>query len=73
MAFRNLGGTRYWNMSIPRAPAPGDVSLNIEFSSNLTHWAPGVNVTNTPFLLEIRDPDPAADHPKRFTRIRAKR
>jgi hypothetical protein len=26
-----------------------------------------------PFLLEVRDPDPAATHPNRFTRIHAKR
>ena len=73
LAFRNFSGTRYWTMSTFRAPTPGDVSAHIEFSSDFIHWVPGVDVTRTPFLLEVRDPDPAANHPKRFTRIRASR
>jgi hypothetical protein len=73
MDFRDLGGTRYSTFSTSRAPAPGDVSTSVEFSSDFINWVPGVNVTNTPFLLEARDPDPAASHPKRFARIRASR
>lgn len=73
MDFRDLGGTRYWTMSIPRGTGPGDSSAAVDFSSDLIHWVPGVNVTNTPFLLEVRDPDPASGQPNRFTRIRASR
>jgi hypothetical protein len=32
-----------------------------------------VTITNSPFLLEVRDPFPAAGQPKRFTRIHANR
>ncbi len=73
MNFRDLGGTRYWTMSIPRAPALGNTSAEIDFSSDLINWVPGVKLTDTPFLLEVRDPSPAAGQPKRFTRIRANR
>jgi hypothetical protein len=73
MGFRDFGGASHWTMSLGKYPAPGDVSTHVEFSPDLNQWVPGVNVTNTPFLLEIRDPDPAADHAKRFTRIRASR
>ena len=51
----------------------GDVATRVEFSSDFVNWVPGVTFTNTPFLLEVRDPDPATLHPKRFTRIRANR
>jgi hypothetical protein len=73
VAFRDLGGTRYWTMSIPRGPAPGDASAEVDFSSDLIHWEPGVTLGNPPFLLEVRDPLPAVGQPKRFTRIRASR
>jgi len=73
MDFRDFGGTRYWTMSLPRGPAPGDTSTAVDFSSDLLHWDPGVVLTNSPFLLEVRDPFPAAEQPKRFTRIRASR
>ncbi len=73
MDFRELGGTRYWTLSTSRAPAPGDVATRVEFSSDFVNWVPGVTFTNTPLLLEVRDPDPATLHPKRFTRIRANR
>jgi hypothetical protein len=39
----------------------------------LIQWVPGANVAATPFLLEVRDPAPAANHSNRFTRIRAVR
>lgn len=73
MDFRDLGGTRYLTMSIPHGPVPGDVSTEIDFSSDLLHWEPGVTVTNSPFLLEVRDPNQSSGQPKRFTRIRASR
>lgn len=73
MAFRDLGGTRYWTMSIPRGPVPGDASAAVDFSSDLIHWDSGVTITNSPFLLEVRDPLPASGQPKRFTRIHANR
>lgn len=73
MAFRDYGGSSYWSMRLARSPAPGDVAASVEFSSDLAHWLPGVNVANTPFLLEVRDPDAAASHPKRFSRIHATR
>jgi hypothetical protein len=72
-AFRDFGGTRYWTLSLSRAPAPGDVTAGVEFSSDFVNWVPGVTFASSPFLLEVRDPDPAALHPKRFTRIRANR
>jgi hypothetical protein len=71
--LRDFGGVSYWTMRTPRAPAPGDAAVGVEFSSDLIHWVPGVNVSNTPFLLEVRDPTPAAGQPERFTRIRASR
>jgi hypothetical protein len=73
MDFRDLGGTRYWAMSLPRGPMPGDASTTVDFSSDLIHWEPGMTITSSPFLLEVRDPFPAASQPKRFTRIRASR
>jgi hypothetical protein len=73
MAFRDFGGVSYWTMSIPHGPAPHDAATVIDFSSDLIHWDPGVTITNSPFLLEARDPFPAAGQPKRFTRIRASR
>jgi hypothetical protein len=71
--FRDFGGTRYWTIRTSRAPAPGDVSTRVEFSSDLLNWVPGVKFTDTPFLLEVRDPLPASGRTKRFTRIRANR
>ena len=73
MAFRDYGGVSYLTMSIPRGPAPPDAAVQVEFSTDLTHWNPGVNVTNTPFQLEVRDPSPAAGQPGSFTRVRASR
>ena len=71
--FRDIGGTRYWTFGTSRAPASGDVSTRVEFSSDLMNWVRGVEVSNTPFLLEVRDPIPADGQPKRFTRIGASR
>jgi hypothetical protein len=45
----------------------------VEFSSDMVTWTPGIVITNTAFLLEVRDVDPAAAHRSRFTRIRALR
>jgi hypothetical protein len=73
MAFRDYGGASYWSMRLARSPAPVDVAAGVEFSSDFIHWVPGVNVTNAPFLLEVRDPDAAANHPKRFSRIHVHR
>ncbi len=69
--FISIGGTTYWNLRVPRAPSPSDAMPVIEYSSDLTNWIPGTLLSNTPFLLEARDPDPAITHGKRFVRIRA--
>jgi hypothetical protein len=37
----------------------------------MVNWVPGIVITNTAFLLEVRDVDPAAAHRSRFTRIQA--
>lgn len=71
--LKNIGGTNYLTLSIPRSPAPADASVIVEFSSDMATWTPGVVLTNTAFLLEVRDPDPAISHSQRFTRIRAQR
>jgi hypothetical protein len=73
MAFRDYGGASYWSMRLARSPAPSDVAAGVEFSSDFIHWVPGVNVTNAPFLLEVRDPDAPANQPKRFSRIHVSR
>ncbi len=69
--FKSIGGTSYWTLRVPRAPSPSDATPVIEYSSDLTSWVPGTLLSNTPFLLEARDPDPAISHAKRFVRIRA--
>lgn len=71
--MKTIGGTQYLTLSIPRYPAPSDASVIVEFSSDMVTWTPGVVITNTAFLLEVRDSDPAAAHRSRFTRIRALR
>ena len=73
MDFRDLGGTRYWTMSIPRAPAPGDVAAACRFqfgsdplgsrSERHRHAVPAGSAGSFP----------ASGQPKRFTRIRANR
>jgi hypothetical protein len=73
MAFRDYGGASHWSMRLNRSPAPGDVSTAVEFSSDLSHWFPGVDVTDAPFLLEVRDPAPAVGQAKRFIRMRSSR
>lgn len=69
--LRTIGGTQYLTLSIPRYPAPSDASVVVEFSSDMVSWVPGIVITSTPFLLEVRDVDPAAVHRSRFTRIQA--
>jgi hypothetical protein len=71
--MKNIGGTNYLTLRVPRFLAPSDATAIIEFSSNLESWVPGVILTNTPFILETRDPDPALSHAGRFVRIRAVR
>ena len=71
--FQNIGGTNYWTLRIPRAPSPADSTAIVEFSSDLATWVPGIAIVNTPFLLEVRDPDPALAHASRYVRIRASR
>jgi hypothetical protein len=67
--FRELEGTNYWMFSLSRSPAPADSSVGVEFSSNGSGWVPGVKITDTPFLLEFRDPEPASIHAHRMARI----
>lgn len=71
--LKTISGTQYLTLSIPRYTAPSDASVIVEFSSDMVTWTPGVVITNTAFLLEVRDSDPAAAHRSRFTRIRALR
>jgi hypothetical protein len=71
--YQTLGQWDYWTLRIPRGPSPSDASAVIEFSSDLNHWVPGVVISNTPFLLEARDPNPGYVDPKRFVRVRAQR
>jgi hypothetical protein len=71
--YQTLGQWNYWTIRTPRGPSPGDASAVIEFSSDFSHWVPGVLISNTPFLLEARDPDPDFVHAKRFVRVRAQR
>jgi hypothetical protein len=71
--LKNIDGTNYLTLSIPRSPSPADATAIIEYSSDLNHWVPGTILTNTAFLLEARDPDPAISHAERFIRIRARR
>ena len=71
--YQTVGQWNYWTLRIPRAPSPGDATAVIEFSSDLSHWVPGVLIHDTPFLLEARDPNPDYVDPKRFVRVRAVR
>ena len=71
--LKNISGTNYLTLRVPRFLAPSDATAIIEYSSNLQNWVPGVILTNTPFILEVRDPDPALSHAERFVRIRADR
>ena len=66
-----IGGTNYLTLRVPHAPSPADSIPVIELSTDLTSWVTGTLLSNTPFLLEARDPDPAISHAKRFVRIRA--
>ncbi|GAA5478058.1 Ig-like domain-containing protein [Haloferula helveola] len=72
-AIRDVGGTNYYTYRISRAPAPADGTVVVEFTSDFVTWVPGVILTDTPFLLDVRDPDPASLHQKRFARIRGER
>jgi len=72
-AFETVSGQSYLSLSIPRALAPGDVALAIEVSSDLTTWQPATIMTNTPWLLEARDPLPANGAAHRFIRLKATR
>lgn len=71
--LKNIGGTNYLTLSIPRSTAPTDASAIIEFSSDLNQWVSGIILTNSAFLLEVRDPDPSISHAERYVRIRAQR
>jgi hypothetical protein len=73
MSFRDFGRVSYRTISMPRAPAPRGAATQVEFGTDLIHWTLGVNVPNTTFLLEVRDPLPASGQPKSFTRIHASR
>ncbi len=72
-SLRDVGGTTYYTYRISRAPAPGDVAVVVEFSSDFETWVPGVILTDTDFVLDVRDPDPAALHGARFVRVRVER
>ena len=71
--LKNIGGTNYLTLSIPRSLAPADATALIEYSSDLKNWVSGTVLMNTAFLLEARDPDPAVSHSQRYVRIRAQR
>ena len=71
--LKNIGGTNYLTLSIPRSTSPSDATAIIEFSSDLNQWVSGIILTNSAFLLEVRDPDPSISHAARYVRIRAQR
>jgi hypothetical protein len=72
-SLREIGGTNYFTYRISRAPSPGDASVVVEFSSDLVQWVPGVVMTSTDFVLDVRDPEPASGHSRRMVRVRAER
>jgi len=72
-AFAIVSGQSYLSLSVPRALAPGDVALSIEVSPDLATWQPATVFTNTPWLLEARDPVPASNAGRRFIRLKATR
>ena len=71
--FETVSGQNYLSLSIPRTLAPGDVTLTIEVSSDLTTWQPATIMTNTPSLLKARDPLPVNGAAHRFIRLKATR
>ena len=46
--LKNIGGTNYLTLSIPRSLSPTDATAIIEYSSDLKNWVPGTLLTNTP-------------------------
>jgi hypothetical protein len=72
-AFTSIGGQDYLTLSVPRALAPGDVTLGIEVSADLSNWQPATVTANTPWLFEARDPQPASGSGQRFIRLNATR
>ncbi|MCP5532628.1 MAG: hypothetical protein H7A49_09410 [Akkermansiaceae bacterium] len=72
-SLREIGGTTYYTYRISRAPAPGDTSVIVEFSSDFVEWVAGVVMIDSDFVLDVRDPSPASAHEKRFVRVRAER
>jgi hypothetical protein len=49
------------------------VATGIEVSSDLINWTPATITTNTPWLLEARDPVPANVSASRFIRLKVTR
>jgi hypothetical protein len=71
--FQTVSGQRYLALSVPRAFAPSDVATRIEVSSDMHTWLPATITTNTPWLLEARDPLPASVSTSRFIRLKVTR
>lgn len=72
-SFEAVGGQNYLSLIVPRALAPGDVTLSIEVSGDLLGWQPAIVTTNTPWLLNARDSVPVTAAPRRFIRLKAAR
>ena len=71
--FTTVNGQPHLSVRVPRTLAPSDVTLGVEVSSDMTTWFPATVTTNSPTLLEARDPLPAADSTSRFIRLKATR
>ncbi len=72
-ALTTVGGTRYLSLSVGRFLPPSDATLTIEVSGDLQTWTPATVTTDTPSLLEARDPVPYDGAAKRFIRVKVTR
>lgn len=68
-----FNGSRSLTMSIARFLPPSDATLSIEVSGDLQTWLPATVITNTPSLLQVRDPVPADGAGGRFMRVKVTR
>jgi hypothetical protein len=68
-----VGGAHYLSLSLTRFMPPPDATLNIEVSGDLQTWLPATITTNTPWLIEARDPVPSDGASHRFIRAKVTR
>ncbi len=73
----DVGGQKYFTLTVPKNPAATDTSINIEASNDLsaTSWSANglVIITNTATNLTVRDSQPISSTPRRFFRTHAVR